>query len=215
MAAKKRKFSEDYVKFGFIFIEKDELQLPQCVICMKVLSNDSMRPNHLERHLKQQHPTLVLNTKEFFFSSKAVSLTRMRLDKSGSYHTGVSQHLKASCEIAFMIAKQKKPHTIGEELIKPYVLKATQIILGEGAEQKMKSISLSNNTIKRRIDEIAADIKSQIINKVKLSPFFAISCDESTDIVNCAQFIVYVSYIGGDIIQEETVLPIFDGRYFI
>ncbi|CAH1980077.1 unnamed protein product [Acanthoscelides obtectus] len=51
----------------------------------------------------------------------AESLKRMKLDKSGGYHTGVSQHLKASFEIAFMIAKQKKPHTIGEELIKPYV----------------------------------------------------------------------------------------------
>ncbi|CAH1990679.1 unnamed protein product [Acanthoscelides obtectus] len=101
---------------------------------MKVLSNDSMRHNRLERYLKQQHPTLVLKTKEFF-SSKAESLKRMRLDKSGSYHT-------ASFQIAFMIAKQKEPHTISEELIKPCVLKATQIILGEGAEQKMKSISL-------------------------------------------------------------------------
>ncbi|CAH1992241.1 unnamed protein product [Acanthoscelides obtectus] len=86
MAAKKRKFSEDYVKFGFTFIEKDELQLPQCVIRVKVFCNDSMRPNRLERHLKQQHPTLVLKTKEFF-SSKAESLNRMRLDKLGSYHT--------------------------------------------------------------------------------------------------------------------------------
>ncbi|CAH1971091.1 unnamed protein product [Acanthoscelides obtectus] len=42
-----------YFKFGFTFIEQDELQLFQCVICMKVLSNDSMRPNGLERHLKQ------------------------------------------------------------------------------------------------------------------------------------------------------------------
>ncbi|CAH1958166.1 unnamed protein product, partial [Acanthoscelides obtectus] len=80
-SSEKKKFSENYVKFRFTFIEKDELQLPQCVICMKVLSNDS-----LERHLKQEHPTLVLKMKEFF-SSKAESLKRMRLDKSGSYHT--------------------------------------------------------------------------------------------------------------------------------
>ncbi|CAH1987442.1 unnamed protein product [Acanthoscelides obtectus] len=33
---------------------------------MKVLSKDSMRPNRFERHLKQQYPTLVLKTKEFF-----------------------------------------------------------------------------------------------------------------------------------------------------
>ncbi|CAH2001737.1 unnamed protein product [Acanthoscelides obtectus] len=102
-----------------------------------------------------------------------------------------------------MIAKQKKLHTIGEELMKPCVLKATQIILGEDAEQKMKSTSLSNNTVNRRVVDIAADIKSQITKKVKLSPFFAISCNKSTDIVNCAQSIVYVRYIGVDIIQEE------------
>ncbi|CAH1990842.1 unnamed protein product [Acanthoscelides obtectus] len=66
MSAKKRKFPEVYVKFGFTFIEKDELQLPQYVICMKVLCNDSMRPNRLERHLRQQQPTLVLKTKDFF-----------------------------------------------------------------------------------------------------------------------------------------------------
>ncbi|CAH1973275.1 unnamed protein product [Acanthoscelides obtectus] len=76
----------------------------------------------------------------------------MKLDKSRSYHT-------ASLQIAFMIAKQKKPHTIGQELTKPCVLKATKIILGEDAEQKMKYTSLSNNTVKRRIDDIATDIK--------------------------------------------------------
>nr|CAI5841166.1 unnamed protein product [Callosobruchus analis] len=72
-----------------------------------------------------------------------------------------------------MIAKQKKPDTI-----------ATQIILGEDAEQKIRSISLLNNTVKRRIDDTS-----------KIIAIFAISSDESTDIVNCAQFIVYVRYI--------------------
>ncbi|CAH1975823.1 unnamed protein product [Acanthoscelides obtectus] len=67
----------------------------------------------------------------------------MRVDKSGSYHTGVSQQLKASVEIAFMIAKQKERHTIGEEVIKPWILKATQIILGEDAEQRMKKKNFS------------------------------------------------------------------------
>ncbi|CAH1984321.1 unnamed protein product [Acanthoscelides obtectus] len=66
--------------------EKDELQLPPWVICMKVLNNDSMRPIRLEMHLKKQHPALVLKTK-VFFSSEAESLKQMLLDKSESYHT--------------------------------------------------------------------------------------------------------------------------------
>nr|CAI5857952.1 unnamed protein product [Callosobruchus analis] len=65
-----------------------------------------MRPNHLERYFKQQRPTLGFETKECF-SSKAKSLKRMRLD---------GLHLKASFEIAFLIAKQKKLHTIGKTM---------------------------------------------------------------------------------------------------
>nr|CAI5863542.1 unnamed protein product [Callosobruchus analis] len=53
-----------------------------------------MRPNRLERHLKQQHPILVLTAKEFF-SSKAESLKRMRLDKSGSYHTNIIEYFQS------------------------------------------------------------------------------------------------------------------------
>lgn len=53
----------------------------------------------------------------------------MKLDKSGSYHTGVLLLLKASLKISYLITKQKKPYTIGEELIKSFVPKATQIIL--------------------------------------------------------------------------------------
>ncbi|KAF2893342.1 hypothetical protein ILUMI_12831 [Ignelater luminosus] len=55
--------------------------------------------------------------------------------------------------------------------------------------------------MKPRIDTIAAYIKSQIINKVKPPPFFAISCDEFTNIVNCA--CVYVRYVSKDQIEEK------------
>ncbi|CAH1976063.1 unnamed protein product [Acanthoscelides obtectus] len=94
----------DFPGFGK---KKKNRDAPPCFPLNFYESNDSVRPNRLERHLKQQHPSLVLKTKGVF-SSKAESLKRMRLDKSGSYHTGVSQHLKASFEIAFMIAKAKE-----------------------------------------------------------------------------------------------------------
>ncbi|XP_003368170.1 zinc finger protein, partial [Trichinella spiralis] len=56
---------------------------------------------------------------------------------------------------------------------------------------------------KRRIDELADDIKQQVLEKVKCSPFFAISCDESTDQANCAQLIVYARFIANNTIEEE------------
>ncbi|KAI6651084.1 Protein ZBED8-like [Oopsacas minuta] len=56
--AKKRKCLEDYIKYGFTVIKMNEIEMPQCVICYKTLSNDAMRPTHLERHLSTVHPDM-------------------------------------------------------------------------------------------------------------------------------------------------------------
>ncbi|XP_068235522.1 protein FAM200B-like [Palaemon carinicauda] len=59
MSAKKRKYNEDYIRFGFVSLRKGDTEVPQCVICYKTLSNDGMRPSRLERHLQTAHPGLV------------------------------------------------------------------------------------------------------------------------------------------------------------
>ena len=61
--------------------------------------------------------------------------------------------LKASYVIALQIAKNKKPQTIGEDLIKPCMLQACAAVLGKQAVQRLKVIPLSG-----RIEEMADDI---------------------------------------------------------
>ncbi|GFV25363.1 DUF4371 domain-containing protein [Trichonephila clavipes] len=63
--------------------------------------------------------------------------------------------LKASYLMTNQIAKCKKPYTIGEELIKPCMLKACKQILGMLDVQKLKAIPMSANTIKRKIKDTA------------------------------------------------------------
>ena len=55
--------------------------------------------------------------------------------------------LHASYLIFLQIAKTKKLYTIGEELIKPCILFASEQILGPEAARKFESIPLSNNTV--------------------------------------------------------------------
>ncbi|KAF2889407.1 hypothetical protein ILUMI_16766 [Ignelater luminosus] len=57
---------------------------------------------------------------------------------------------------------------------------------------KQKSIPLSDDTIKRRIDDMAVDIRKQIVEKLKKSPHFALPFDESTDVTDCAHFLWYL-----------------------
>ena len=78
-------------------------------------------------------------------------------------------------------------------------------MLGEKASQTMKQISLSNDTIKSRIHEMSDNIWSKVLSKIDSSLVFALQLDESTDISNLSQLLVYVkySYVADERINEE------------
>ncbi|XP_039764267.1 zinc finger BED domain-containing protein 5-like [Pararge aegeria] len=83
-------------------------------------------------------------------------------------------------------------------------LSGVKSLVGEGdIKQKLSQISLSDNTVKRRIDDMAEDIKNQVVEAVKASTFFAIQLDESTDVAQCWQLIVFVRYIQNETIKDE------------
>ena len=64
--------------------------------------------------------------------------------------------VEASFEIANMISQAKKPHNIGETLIKPCMIKAASLVLRVASSNKLAKISLYDSTIKTRIDELKA-----------------------------------------------------------
>ena len=74
--------------------------------------------------------------------------------------------LKVSYKIAKLIAKIGKPHTIDEHLIKP-VIKEIAAEFNENFNNFINSISLSNNTIMRRIDEMSDNIENKLYDYLK------------------------------------------------
>ena len=51
----KRQYRDQYINFGFIELKNKGESMPQCVVCMKTLSNASMKPSLLQRHLQTNH----------------------------------------------------------------------------------------------------------------------------------------------------------------
>ena len=146
-----------------------------CVICFEKLSNDALRPNRLKRHLQTKHP--LHQTKPLaFFQSKKDSFKKIKIACAENFSQLSSAELvEASFEIAQMIAQAKKPHNIGETLIKPCMLKASSLVLGKSNSKKLAKISLSDSTIKTRIDELANDIECQVLQKIHASPILPFS----------------------------------------
>ena len=93
-----------------------------------------------------------------------------------------------------MTARAKKDYSITENLIIPGVLMIAENMLGAAAVNAIKSISFSDTTMARRIEEMACDVSQQVIEKIKQDKCFALQLDESTDISNQAQFLMYVRY---------------------
>ena len=67
----------------------------------------------------------------------------------------------------------------------------------------MRKISLSNNTVARRISEISEDQREQLIVRIKESRKFAIRLDESTNTTNMAYLWSCVRYIYNNDIFED------------
>ena len=62
------------------------------------------------------------------------------------------------------IARTKKPFTIREELILPACTDICREVLGESAAKKIAQVPLSARTVARRIEDMAKDIKTQLLD---------------------------------------------------
>ncbi|GFX88874.1 SCAN domain-containing protein 3 [Trichonephila clavipes] len=161
---KSRKYSQEYLNFGFTITEVNGEEKPLCVICSKILAADSMKPNKLKRHFE----TLHVNEKALLTSYK----------------------------VSNKIARCKKPHTIAEELILPAAIEIAETMFGDNFAKELQSIPLSNDTVSRRIDDIAEDVEQQLFGKLR-DKLFSIQLDEATDSNKDAHFIAYVRFWDG------------------
>ena len=161
-----------------------------------------MKPYQLKHHFITVHPEHSKKDRAFF-EMKETGLKRVKLDSSGAFHQQAKSIVHASYFVALLVAKNKEPHSIGETLIKPCILECARIVLNKDAINKLEQISMSNGTIKSRIVDMSKNIKQQVITKIQASPMFAIQLDESTDVANLSQLLVFARYMNGPVIEEE------------
>jgi hypothetical protein len=112
--------------------------------------------------------------------------------------------LEASYEVAYLIAKNKKPHTVGENLIKPYALQMVDVVLQQQQRKQTAEIPLSNDVIISRILDMSAYVLDQLMEKLKnMTLPFGFQLNESTDEARCGQLLAFVRYATETCIKEE------------
>nr|XP_039258042.1 uncharacterized protein LOC120334603 [Styela clava] len=109
-----------------------------------------------------------------------------------------------SYKTAFLIARHKRPFTESETIIKPALNIFCEIFEGELFARKVQEAvnksALCNNTITRLIQTIAADLKEQLLEDFRISPWTALAVNESTDTTAQAQLLIF-----GRFLKESSV----------
>ncbi|XP_077093644.1 protein FAM200C-like [Siphateles boraxobius] len=98
-----RQYSVEYIKYGFI-PSPTNIQLPMCLLCQQVFSNEAMKPSRLKEHLTKIHPDKASKDAAFFQNIKEQlskqSISKMFARKVNQTDSG----LVASYNISLMIA---------------------------------------------------------------------------------------------------------------
>ena len=114
----------------------------------------------------------------------------------------VDEGLIASYNISKLIAQTLQPHTIGEALIIPVLKEVISTVMHENPIKFIQNIPISNNTVKRRIDEMGQDVELQLIKMIQATEF-ALQLDEPTLPDNQALLMAYVRFMNSGVTHEE------------
>lgn len=193
----KRKFKEEYIEYGFIASGPEDAQIPYCLICNSALSNESLVPNKLKRHLETNHPGHKEKPREYF--EKLKTERNHQSKKITTYLKLPDKGLVASYKVAQLLAKRKKAHSEGETIIAPALAIVVETILGPEAAEKVKKVPLSNDTMSRRIEDLSSDLKDQIRENFEMEleskVLWSLQVDESTDICGKAHLLAFIRFI--------------------
>ncbi|XP_076807253.1 protein FAM200C-like [Clavelina lepadiformis] len=138
-----------------------------------------------------------------FSASLKLNMKRQRLDSSSLIHQENAKSEKASFVLSLLIAKEKEPYTIGDEVILPCIKIMAEHVLDKESAEKMAGLSLSSDKVQRQISLMSDDIKEQVIQQLKEAGLFSIQLDESTEIQCCSQLVAFVRYVHSGDIKED------------
>ena len=113
---------------------------------------------------------------------------------------------KASFVLAYKLAKHNKPFS-DMEFVNECMLDAVDITCPE-VRTKIEAISLSRRTIVRRIGGIAQNLSEQLFEAGKSFEWYSLALDESPDIEDTAQLLVFSRGIDENFEITEELLSI-------
>ncbi|XP_078084146.1 general transcription factor II-I repeat domain-containing protein 2-like [Mustelus asterias] len=183
-----RLFNEEWgVKYFFVQAGDKAL----CVICNENVA--VLKEYNVRRHYEIKHEPSYSQFTGTQRSEKFESMQRRLLSQQVFFTQKITENealTRASYKLAYGLAKRGKPLTDGD-LIKECIMEAVEELCPEKANL-FKIISLAPNTVAHRIEGIGSNIFHQIADKEKNFQLYSLALDESTDVCDTSQLLVFI-----------------------
>lgn len=171
-----------------------------CLICKEIVTAKSY---NLNRHCQTKHKDIVEKmspeAKVQFLEEKKLELKDMTIKKYLNRSQIVS---KVTFQITYMIIKQQKSFSEAP-FIKDCIITAMDEILVHHKDKKkimqdIQNLQLSRQTATRRTEAISKHIQTQLRIKIKKASSLSLCLDESTDINDVSQLVVFCRIVSSD-----------------
>lgn len=193
----------------YFFVQLKEKAV--CLVCQETVA--VFKEYNLRRHYESRH------------KDKYASLHgQMRAEKMSKLKTGLfaqqttfvrqtqlnQASVRASFRVAQLIASCGKSFTEGE-----FVKKCLNVVVEEVCPEKkdvFNSVSLSASTITRRVEEIGGNVYAQLQQKTKDFQFFSLALDESTDVQDTAELLIFIRGVNANFEMCEELAALQSGE---
>ncbi|KAL3980946.1 trypsin [Sarotherodon galilaeus] len=162
-----------------------------CLICQETVA--VFKAYIISRHFATKHANYAskLSTKEREAAAEKLAANLKAQQSFFHRQTAIQESsTKASFILSFKIAKASKPLSEGE-FLKECMVETAGILCPE-TKDKFEKISLSRRTVTRRVELIDEDITSILNKKAKSFTFYSLALDESNDVKDTAQLLIFI-----------------------
>ncbi|PNF30217.1 hypothetical protein B7P43_G02592 [Cryptotermes secundus] len=188
-----RAFKSEWEHDYFFILNRDHKS--QCLVCFQVLA--VLKEYNLKRHYMTNHKQKFGKYSKLFQQKSLFTNETQQQEEA----------LLASYFVTYELMKAKKALSDGE-LIKNCAIKMAEAFNENKVGNKFQTVLLSKQTVTRRLEDISNQISNNANDIIANCSYFSIALDDSIDVSDTNQLLIFVRAIKEDFTIFEELLQV-------